>query len=117
MSTTISAAVGAIITAIVTGIGYVLKHRSDKSAAANADWAAFNEANKEWTEKKLAERDEALKDLREDFNKLSAKVDNITSKYNVSLGYIIVLWTSGQHDPPEIIAADLPDPPWWADPT
>lgn len=117
MSTTISAAVGAVITAIVTGIGYVLKRRSDKSAAATADWSAFNAANKEWTEKKLAERDAALESLRQDFNKLSAKVDNITSKYNVSLGYIIVLWTSGQHDPPEIIAADLPDPPWWADPT
>lgn len=116
MSTTISAAVGAIITAIVTGIGYALKHRSDKTSADNANWAAFNEANREWTERKLAERDKALDELRADFKDLSAKVDNLSSKYNVSLGYIIVLWTGGQHDPPEVIAGDLPTPPW-VDPT
>lgn len=116
MTTAISTAVGVIITAIVTGIGYVLKHRSDKTTAATADWSAFNEANKDWTERKLAERDAAIGDLREDLKDLSAKVDSISSKYSVSLGYIIVLWTGGQHDPPEIIAGDLPTPPW-ADPT
>ena len=51
MTTAISTAVGVVITAIVTGIGYVLKHRSDKTAAANADWAAFTEANEKWTER------------------------------------------------------------------
>lgn len=116
MTAAISTAVGVIITAIVTGLGYVLKHRSDESTAATADWSAFNEANKDWTEKKLAERDEAIDDLREDLKDLSVRVDHITSKYNVSLGYIVVLWTGGQHEPPKIIAGDLPDPPW-ADPT
>lgn len=116
MTAAISTAVGVVITAIVTGLGYVLKHRSDEVTAATADWSAFNEANRDWTERKLAERDAAIDGLRVDLKDLSSKVDNITSKYNVSLGYIIVLWTGGQHDPPEVIASDLPDPPW-ADPT
>lgn len=102
----------AVVAAIGSVAGYVVKARSDKSSAQVADWSAFSAETREWTERRLAERDAAIDELRDEVKDIKSQLARLSDQYQSSLRYIITLWAGDKHDPPVEIAHDLPRPPW-----
>lgn len=105
-----------IIVAVVTGvagtIGYVIKARSDRATSRSADWQSFSAEMREWTERRLAERDEAIEELRDEVNELKVEMDRVYARYKAAIRYILKIWNGEQSAPPDEIAGDLPESPW-----
>lgn len=105
-----------IIVAVVTGvagtIGYVAKARSDRAASRSADWQSFSAEMREWTERMLAERDEAIDELRDEVNGLKSEMERIYARYHAAIRYILSIWNGVKSAPPDEIAGDLPESPW-----
>ena len=108
----IEAIIVAVVTAVGGVVGYEIKARSDKNSTNVADWAKFSEETRTWTEKRLAERDEAIDELRAEVTKIRAELASLSNRYQAALRYVVVLWSDNRRDPPVDIAHDLPDPPW-----
>lgn len=108
----IEAIIVAGITAISGVIGYAIKARTDRTSTNVANWAVFSEETRSWTERMLAERDEAIDELRAEVTKIRAELASLSNRYQVALRYVVVLWSDNRRDPPVDIAHDLPDPPW-----
>lgn len=102
------------VTGLLTLVGGYLALRKEAKAESAADWAKFTEAQKAWTEARLAERDSMIDDLRVRMNDLEKRVAEITEKYAAARHYIIALWQDVEvsSKPPSVIASDLPAPPW-----
>lgn len=108
----IEAIIVAGITAISGVIGYAIKARSDNSATKSADWATHSSEMREWTDRRLAERDAAIDELRTEVTKIRVELASLSSRYQSALRYVIVLWSDNRSVPPADIADDLPTPPW-----
>lgn len=108
----IEAIIVAGITAISGVIGYAIKARSDNSANKSADWQSFSAEMREWTERMLAERDEAIDDLRAEVADVRSEMTRLAARYTVAIKYVVTLWHDNRAAPPADIADDLPTPPW-----
>lgn len=102
----------AVVTTVGGMAGYAIKARSDSSATKSADWAKHSEETRAWTERMLAERDEAIDELRAEVATIRAELAALSGRYQSALRYVVVLWSDNRCDPPVDIAHDLPDPPW-----
>lgn len=100
------------ITAISGVVGYAIKSRTDGSSTRSADWQKFTSEMREWTERRLAERDEDIAELRAEVNGLRTELQNLSGRYTAALRYVQRLWRDNRVEPPTDIANDLPLPPW-----
>lgn len=108
----IEAIVVAVITAFSGVIGYAIKARSDKSATTSADWQSFSAEMREWTERRLAERDESIAALRAEVEGMRSELSRLADRYTSAIRYVEQLWHDNTTVPPADIADDLPTPPW-----
>lgn len=80
--------VGVIGAAILGFFGTKVTSSSQKAIADKPDWQGFTDQIQEWTEQRLAERDEKIERLQTDVNELRSEVSILRRKYNVALAFI-----------------------------
>ena len=80
--------VGVIGAAIMGFFGTKVTSLSQKAIADKPDWQGFTDQIQEWTEQRLAERDEKIERLQEDVSELRTEVSVLRRKYNAALLFI-----------------------------
>ena len=80
--------VGVIGAAILGFFGVKVTSSSQKAIAEKPDWQGFTDKIQEWTEQRLAERDEKIERLQTDVSELRSEVSVLRRKYNVALAFI-----------------------------
>ncbi|WP_291474214.1 hypothetical protein [Corynebacterium sp.] len=80
--------VGVIGAAILGFFGTKVTSSSQKAIADKPDWQGFTDQIQEWTEQRLAERDEKIERLQKDVGELRTEVSVLRRKYNAALLFI-----------------------------
>ncbi len=102
--------VGVVVTARATRQG-------GREATRSADWAAFAAEVREWTEERLAERDQRINSLatelaevRSELGIVRSELDELARKYRAAITYIRRLVSQLRlHVPPEQIESPPPE--------
>lgn len=110
--------VSAIAPILVFGGAWVqakYSRKTGRESNSTADWSAFVSEHREWTEKRLAERDERIDSLSAEIKELRERFDDLQARYRSAVAYIRrLVGQLKQHvpaesieRPPESISPDL----------
>ena len=69
-------------------LGTRYSRKTGEEANKTADWSAFMQENREWTEDKLSERDRRIETLETQVKRIMVKFDELSDRYVDAVNYI-----------------------------